>query len=62
MNILYLLTSLFLGILIMYIYAPTPKVIIKHPTKTDTNTIYIDGNNVCYKYYIENVKCPVKEK
>ena len=61
MKVLYLFLFLFIGMLIMYLIAPEPQIIIKHPTKTDTETIYIDGNNVCYKYYIENVKCPKKE-
>ena len=43
-----LLVSLIIGVGIMYILLPRPNIILKYPT--DDKTMYIDNNNVCYKY------------
>ncbi len=42
-----LLISIIIGVGLMYVYAPKPEIILKMPN--DKN-IYIDTNNVCYKY------------
>lgn len=46
-NIELLLISIVIGIGLMYIFSPKPEIILKMPN--DKN-IYIDTNNVCYKY------------
>jgi hypothetical protein len=46
-NLDLLLVAIIIGISIMYIFAPKPEVIIKMPNESN---IYIDNNNVCYKY------------
>ena len=43
-----LLISILFGVAIIYIFAPKPEVILKLPNESN---IYIDNNNVCYKYY-----------
>jgi hypothetical protein len=47
-----LLTTIIIGISIMYILSPKPEVIIKMPNESN---IYIDTNNVCYKYVKEYI-------
>lgn len=42
-----LLITLIIGVGIMYIFAPSPEIIIKLPNEKD---IFVDINNVCYKY------------
>ena len=42
-----LLLSVIIGIGLMYVYAPKPEIIIKLPNEND---VFIDINNVCYKY------------
>ena len=42
-----LLISILIGIAIIYINAPKPEIILKLPNESN---IYIDNNNVCYKY------------
>ena len=42
-----LLISIIIGIGIIYIISPKPEIIIKLPNEKN---IYIDTNNVCYKY------------
>ena len=46
-NIELLLFFVLIGIGIIYIMSPKPQVIIKYPNESN---IYIDENNVCYKY------------
>lgn len=46
-NIELLLISIMIGIGIIYMFAPKPEIILKMPNETD---VYIDTNNVCYKY------------
>ena len=52
-NIELLLISIIIGIGLMYIFAPKPEIILKMPN--DKN-IYIDTNNVCYKYKKTDIK------
>ena len=42
-----LLISIIIGVGIIYILAPSPEILLKYPNNTN---IYIDTNNVCYKY------------
>lgn len=47
-NLELLLISILIGVAIIYIFAPKPEIILKLPNESN---IYIDNNNVCYKYY-----------
>lgn len=42
-----LFISIIIGIFIIYIISPKPQIILKYPNEKN---IYIDENNVCYKY------------
>ncbi len=42
-----LLISVIIGIGMMYIFSPKPEIILKLPNEKD---IFVDINNVCYKY------------
>lgn len=54
------LISLCIGLFYTYIITPTPEIIIKYPTPFNAGKItYVDKNNVCYKYRVEKVKCPI---
>lgn len=46
-NIELLLISIIIGIGIIYVFAPKPEIILKMPNESN---VYIDTNNVCYKY------------
>jgi len=52
-NIKLLLLSILIGIIIIYIINPQPQVIFKYPNEKN---IYIDENNVCYKYKKKYIK------
>ena len=42
-----LLISILIGVAIIYVFSPKSEVILKLPNESN---IYIDNNNVCYKY------------
>lgn len=57
-NFLYTLIALALGFFIVYILAPDPKLVMKHPRLSNIkNTLFVDDNNVCYKYVAEETQC-----
>lgn len=52
----YFIGSLFITMFIMYIIYPNPNVIIKHPSpEEDMSDVYVDDNNVCYRYHRKEV-------
>lgn len=51
--------SLFFGLMMCYILTPPPKIIFKHPTPENVDDIiYKDESENCYKYEVDEVKCP----
>lgn len=57
---IYFWSALFVGMLLTYVTAPKPHVIIKTPTPDNAGQItYIDDNDVCYKYEKKEVICPM---
>ena len=45
--------------LMCYLLAPEPNIVFKHPTPDNVSkTIYKNSNNDCYKYEVDEVKCP----
>ena len=58
--LLYFIIALFIGFLIIYVIAPPPKIVIKYPNLNNVGKhVYVDDNNVCYKYKKVNVSCPI---
>lgn len=58
----YFLISLFISFLILYFIYPKPKVMIKIPSlDKPISDIYIDDNNVCYRYHRQEIDCPKKQ-
>ena len=56
--------ALFFGFLMVYVTAPEPRIVFKHPNPDNVdNNIYQEdeeGEN-CYKYEVDEVKCPVNK-
>ncbi len=51
METLYTIIGMFIGFMLIYMFAPCSKVIIKYPTlKNIDKTSYVDNNNVHYRY------------
>jgi hypothetical protein len=54
----YFFLSLFLTMFILYITCPSPKIILKYPNvKDSTSDLYIDDNNICYRYHRKEIEC-----
>jgi hypothetical protein len=50
--------ALFVGIFIVYISVPEPKIIIKYPNPDNVKkNIYKDHSDTCYKYKANEVEC-----
>ena len=52
--------ALAVGLLYTYLSTPYPKIVYKFPTPYNAGKItYVDEANVCYKYKVNKVQCPV---
>tara|TARA_B110000037_G_C17076890_1_gene488262 strand:- start:576 stop:869 length:294 start_codon:yes stop_codon:yes gene_type:complete len=55
--------SFAIGIFLVYLTVPEPKIIIKYPTPDNVNiNTYKDHSDTCYKYIANEVKCDNTEK
>ena len=53
------LLGLGIGIFLVYIMHPIPRIIIKHPTPLNAGKIiYKNDDNNCYKYEANEITCP----
>ena len=54
----YFLISVLISFIVIYILSPETKIIVKYPNTTDdVSDLYIDENNICYRYHKEEIKC-----
>ena len=52
----YFIGAMLLTMLVLYIMYPEPNVIIKHPSPEEkVSDVYVDDNNVCYRYHRKEV-------
>jgi hypothetical protein len=59
---LYFLIALTVGLIFTYLTAPQPQMVIKYPTPFNAGKVtYVDQNDVCYKYQMKKVTCPVDQ-
>lgn len=57
-EIFYIFVGLFLGLFLVYIITPPPRVILKYPTLENIqNTTYVDETGQCYRYYAKEIPC-----
>jgi len=51
-DFLYIIIGIIIGYVIIKITSSPPKIIMKYPTLENINdTVYVDDNGQCYKYY-----------
>ena len=56
---LYFLIALCAGLFYTYVFTPLPEIVLRHPTPdNNSKTVYKDKNEMCYKYYTQEVDCP----
>jgi len=59
--LIYFLLSIMVTYIVLYLLYPKPEIILKHPTiHTEKSDLYIDDNDVCYKYHRTEVGCPMQ--
>lgn len=50
--------SLFIGLMYVYMFTPSPEIIIKYPTPDNTENIrFKDRADNCYKYKTTEIDC-----
>jgi hypothetical protein len=63
LNYLYLVASFAIGLVIMMITVPRPRVVIKFPTpETADEHVYHGSSRSCYKIAADEEDCPVDGK
>jgi hypothetical protein len=59
LNFFYFILSFTIGLFISYITNPTPEIIVKFPSPTNSGkVIYKDKAGQCYTYKAEKKECP----
>tara|TARA_Y100000816_G_C25890073_1_gene464364 strand:- start:210 stop:458 length:249 start_codon:yes stop_codon:yes gene_type:complete len=53
----YFLISFSIGMLYVYLVQPPKEIVHRHPNPNNTDIIYTDKNNTCYKYKVEKRNC-----
>ena len=54
---IYFLLGMLATIYILYYFSPEPEVLIKYPDiSQDVSDVYIDDQDVCYRYHREEVE------
>jgi hypothetical protein len=57
---LYFFIAFAVGLLLCYVYNPSPEVIVKFPSPYNAgNIVYKDKADSCYKFDASKVSCPV---
>jgi hypothetical protein len=55
---IYFFIAILITFLFLYILTPKPTVVIKYPSINEDSPLYIDDNDVCYKYKKQEIQCP----
>lgn len=54
---MYFISAMFITMFILYLMYPEPEVMIKHPSpEQDVSDVYVDDNDVCYRYHRKEIK------
>lgn len=54
---MYLITAMFITMLILYILYPEPEIMVKYPDpEKEMSDVYVDDNNICYRYKRNEIK------
>jgi hypothetical protein len=62
LNLAYFFITLILCFVILYIIYPEPEIIIKVKNPSidyPVSDLYMDDNNLCYKYHRKEVQCNI---
>lgn len=57
-ELLFIIIGFLLGLFIIHLTTPPPKIVIKYPTIDNIeHTTYVDENGQCYRYIAKEIKC-----
>jgi len=57
-DLFFVIIGLCIGLVVVKLISSPPKIIMKYPTLNNIkDTVYVDENGQCYKYYAEQIKC-----
>lgn len=57
----YIFVGFCVGLLIVNMISSPPKLIMKYPTLENIkDTVYVDDDGKCYKYYAQEISCSTK--
>lgn len=60
-NLFVFALSLFVGLFLVYVTSPKPRIILKYPNLKNVNkSHFVDENNNCVKFSAKEVACPDK--
>lgn len=60
-NPMYFFVSFAVGLFFVYIFNPSPSVVLKFPSPYNAGKIvYKDKNDTCYTYEASSVSCPLE--
>lgn len=49
---IYLLTAMFITVLILYVFGPEAEIVVKYPDLSkEVSDVYVDNRGVCYRYH-----------
>lgn len=55
---LYFIVTMLIGFFVVYVISPEPIIILKQPNPKNASDItFVDDNNVCYRYGVEETTC-----
>ena len=57
-NIKYFTLSFCVGILMVYLITPKKTVVYKFPSPDNSDLLYHDKSESCYKYHSDEIDCP----
>ena len=61
-NLKYFTISFCIGILFVYLNTPKKSLVYKFPSPDNSDLVYHDDNESCYKYHSKEVPCPSESK
>ena len=58
-NLYAFIISFAVGLLVVYIVTPIPRIVYKYPSPYNTDkVVYKTNNQICYRYKVKKVDCP----
>lgn len=60
-NLTYFTISFCVGIFLVYVMTPKKTIVYKFPSPDNSDLVYQDKSDSCYKYHSNEIECPKDE-